>query len=90
MQRYAVYLLECANDMTYFGIARDVEKRFAAHCAGKGAKFTRANPPKAILGICWFESRSAALQAEYRLKKLSREQRFAWATNHPSTEIGLG
>ncbi len=74
-----LYLLACADGRTYVGIAKDVVARFAKHQAGKGARFTRANKPVAILGVQAFGSRADASRAEYALKQLAREQRLAWA-----------
>lgn len=74
-----LYLLACADGRTYVGIAKDVMARFAKHQAGKGARFTRANKPVAILGAQSFASRADASRAEYALKQLAREQRLAWA-----------
>jgi len=47
---WAVYLLECSDGRVYTGIARDPEQRYARHLAGKGARFTRSNPPRQLLG----------------------------------------
>jgi len=44
-QCWWLYLLVCRDGRTYAGIATDVAARFAAHSRGKGAKFTRSNPP---------------------------------------------
>ena len=74
-----LYLLACRGGRTYAGIAIDVNARFAAHRTGKGAKFTRANPPQKILGAQSFASRSEALKAEYALKQLDRAAKLAWA-----------
>ena len=49
-----VYLLECRRG-TYVGITNNIAKRYRAHCAGKGARYTRANPPVALLGAQPFE-----------------------------------
>jgi putative endonuclease len=73
------YLLACKDGRTYAGIALDVKARFELHVSGKGAKFTRANPPQKILGAQSFPSRSAALKAEYSLKQLDRAARLEWA-----------
>jgi putative endonuclease len=35
---YTVYIIECVDKTLYTGIARDVEKRFAEHAAGKGQR----------------------------------------------------
>ncbi len=78
-QSWWVYLLVCRDGRTYTGIATDVAARFAAHSSGKGAKFTRSNPPVRVLGTRAFATKSAALKAEAALKKLDRPQKLAWA-----------
>ena len=78
-QRWWLYLLGCRDGRTYAGIATDVAARFAAHSSGKGAKFTRSNPPVRVLGAQAFASKSEALKAEAALKKLHRTQKLVWA-----------
>jgi putative endonuclease len=78
-QCWWLYLLACRDGRTYTGIATDVAARFAAHTSGKGAKFTRSNPPVRVLGTRAFASKSEALKAEAALKKLGRTQKLAWA-----------
>ncbi|MBM0104699.1 GIY-YIG nuclease family protein [Steroidobacter sp. S1-65] len=78
-QCWWLYLLACRDGRTYAGIAIDVAARFAAHSSGKGAKFTRSNPPTRVLGARAFASKSEAMKAEAALKKLNRTQRLAWA-----------
>lgn len=73
-----LYLLACKNGRMYAGIALDVSARFALHASGKGAKFTRANPPKKILAAQPFPTRSEALKAEYALKQLDRAAKLRW------------
>ncbi len=68
-----LYLLECANGAYYAGITTDVVARFAAHQSGKGARYTRANPPVRIVGQAAYPDRSAASKAEWQLKQLPRE-----------------
>jgi putative endonuclease len=74
-----LYLLACRGGRTYIGVAIDVEARFALHRSGKGAKFTRANPPHEILAAQSFANRSEALKAEYALKQLDRPAKLIWA-----------
>ena len=74
-----LYLLACRDGRSYTGIARDVEVRFAAHARGKGAKFTRANPPLRILGARPYTTKSQALRAEYALKQLEPDAKRRWA-----------
>ena len=88
-QRWWLYLLVCRDGRTYAGIATDVAARFAAHSSGKGAKFTRSNPPLRVLGAQAFASKSQALKAELALKKLDRAERLAWARKCPPTSEGI-
>jgi putative endonuclease len=81
-----VYLLACRDGRTYAGIAVDVLRRFRVHQSGKGSKFTRSNPPIAILGARMFADKAAALRAEYALKQLSRSDKFAWAAASPEIQ----
>ncbi len=76
-----VYVLLCASDRLYVGIAKDVDARFTVHAAGKGAFYTRLNTPVRVLARRQYESRSAALKAEYALKQLSKSQKLAWVAN---------
>ena len=73
-----LYVLLCTNERLYVGIARDVDARFALHCSGKGAFYTRLNVPLRVVARQRHESRSAALRAEYALKQLSKRQKLAW------------
>ena len=70
-----VYLLECRNGAIYTGITTDVEARFAAHMAGKGARYTRANPPVRVLASLGYMDRSDASKAEYAIKRLTPVQK---------------
>ncbi|HXP01382.1 MAG TPA: GIY-YIG nuclease family protein [Luteibacter sp.] len=75
---WCVYLIECRNGAWYAGITNDLEARYAAHVAGKGARYTRANPPVRLLGSCPFADRSAASKAEHEVKRLPRAKKLAW------------
>lgn len=83
--RWWLYLLVCRDGRTYAGITTDVSARFAAHQSGKGAKFTRSNPPVRVLGAQVFTSKSEALKAEAALKRLDRPARVAWAVSRPAS-----
>ncbi|HET8900182.1 MAG TPA: GIY-YIG nuclease family protein [Rhodanobacteraceae bacterium] len=74
---WSVYLLECSDGRIYTGIARDPVARYAMHQAGKGARFTRANPPRQLLGWVWVASHGEALRLEMAWKKLPRPARIA-------------
>lgn len=69
---YWLYLLECSGGSFYAGIAIDVSKRFAKHCSGKGAKYTRANSPVRVICCKPYVSKGDALRAEIALKRLPK------------------
>jgi putative endonuclease len=85
---WAVYLLECADGRVYTGIARDPGQRYAKHLAGKGARFTRSNPPKQMLGWVWVASHGDALRLEIAWKRLPRARRIAALRESMSLENG--
>lgn len=73
-----LYLLECKNGAFYAGISNDVEARFAAHASGKGARYTRANPPVKVLATKPYADRASASVAEAQLKNLPRHKKLAF------------
>jgi putative endonuclease len=77
-QPWAVYLLHCARGKSYIGISPSPQERFAAHLAGRGAAFTRANRPQALAAVVWFDNRGAAASMEARLKALPRRAKLEW------------
>lgn len=70
-----LYVLECRDGSLYTGIAVDVEKRFALHLVGKGAKYTRSHPPLRILGKKAYPDRASVSRAEHAVKKLKPEEK---------------
>jgi len=73
---WVLYLLECAGDRLYAGITNDLPARFAAHCAGRGARFTKAFAPLRIVAAAQMASRSQALRAEHALKRRPRADKL--------------
>ncbi|MCB1050274.1 MAG: GIY-YIG nuclease family protein [Acidobacteria bacterium] len=72
---WVVYILRCGDSSLYTGITDDLERRFAAHQAGKGAKYTRGRGPLTVEYCLEVANRPAALREERRIKKLSRRQK---------------
>nr|WP_315597575.1 GIY-YIG nuclease family protein [uncultured Cupriavidus sp.] len=72
-----LYMLECEGDSIYTGITTDVQRRYAQHVAGIGAKYTRARRPLRLLGWLQFPNKSEALKAEIRIKRMSATQKRA-------------
>lgn len=71
MRPWYVYLLECRDGSLYTGIAVDVERRYAQHLAGTGARYTRSHPPVKLLARFAYPDRAAASRAEYAIKQLT-------------------
>jgi putative endonuclease len=78
-----LYLLECRNGAYYAGITNRLEARYAAHAAGTGAKYTRANPPLRLLASRTYPDRSTASRAEAELKRLPRAKKLAFFAAFP-------
>lgn len=78
MSSWYVYLIECRGGNVYTGITTDVERRYAQHVAGTGARYTRAWPPVRLLGTREFADRSSASKAEYAVKQLSPKAKRSW------------
>ena len=73
-----LYLLECNNGAYYAGITNNLESRFLAHQSGKGARYTRANPPIKIIASKVYPDRSTASIAEAQLKNLPRNKKLQY------------
>ena len=72
-----VYLLRCADDSLYCGWTTDLEKRLAAHRRGMGSRYVRARLPAEVVFVSEVPDRSAAMQEEARIKRLSRAEKLA-------------
>lgn len=75
---WAFYLLECRNGCYYAGITNNVPARLTTHQQGRGAKYTKANPPERMVGIRFYPDRASASRAEWQIKQLSRAQKLAF------------
>jgi putative endonuclease len=86
-----VYLLVCRNGRIYTGVTPDLERRITAHRLGKGAKFTKSNPPERLLAVKSCAGKIAAMRLEAQVKRMRREvkisQATAWAIEHPVDEL---
>lgn len=74
---YWVYILRCGDGTLYTGMTDDVERRLAVHQSGKGAKYTRGRGPLTLVYREECPDRSAALQREYAVKRLTRCEKLA-------------
>ena len=69
---YYIYVLLTERNTYYCGYTDDVEKRFKKHKQGLGAKYTRAFKPVKIVYTAKFNTKSEAMKAEKKFKKLPR------------------
>ncbi|MGI9343752.1 MAG: GIY-YIG nuclease family protein [Gammaproteobacteria bacterium] len=69
-QDWTVYIVRCADQTLYTGVARDLAARIAQHNAGRGAKYTRGRRPVQLVYRERVEGRAAALRREIAIKRL--------------------
>jgi len=74
-ERHHVYIVECSDGTWYTGYTTDVERRVAEHNDGTAAKYTRGRRPVTLVHTESFETKSAAMAREYRIKQLRRRQK---------------
>ena len=72
-----VYLVRCADDSLYTGIAKDIARRFQQHNAGAASKYTRSRRPVRLIHHETHPSQSSALRREAAIKKLDRWEKLA-------------
>lgn len=75
---WCLYLIECRNGAWYAGITNRLDARYAAHVAGRGARYTRGNPPVKLLGFRSYADRASASRAEWQIKQLPRGRKLAF------------
>ena len=71
-----LYLIECADGSLYTGVTTDVERRFAEHVAGTGARYTRSRLPVVLVASRPVGSKPQALRAEFAIKRLPRGKKI--------------
>ena len=71
------YILRCCDGSLYTGWTNDLERRLAAHQAGKGGKYTRARLPVELVYYERFDTKQEAMRREWEIKQLTREEKQA-------------
>jgi len=69
---WQVYIILCSDDSLYTGITTDVERRFAQHLAGTGAKYFRGRSPLRLVYWEGGHDRRSASRREIHIKQLSK------------------
>ncbi|GGP25703.1 GIY-YIG nuclease family protein [Silvimonas amylolytica] len=77
-----VYLIECRNGSLYTGISNDVAARYLAHASGKGARYTRANPPVRLMAVLVCADRAEASRQEYAIKQMTPKAKRTLCAAH--------
>ena len=81
---YFVYMVKCADNTFYTGIATELERRIEEHnSSDKGAKYTRARRPVELVYSEEYPDRSSASKREYEIKKkMSRVEKLKLIESH--------
>ena len=67
---YYVYIVKCADETLYTGIATELNRRIVEHnSSDKGAKYTRVRRPVTLVYNEEYPDRSTASKREYEIKK---------------------
>ena len=70
------YLLRCRDGSLYCGWTNDLEKRVAAHNAGKGGSYTRSRRPVELVWYEAFETKREAMSREGKIKRMKRQDKL--------------
>ena len=81
-EKFYTYILLTEKNTLYCGWTNDLEKRFENHKKGVASKYTRAHKPVKFVYVEHHESKSEAMRAECRIKKLSKKQKEILITNY--------
>jgi putative endonuclease len=72
-----VYLLRCRDGSLYCGWTSDIERRLAAHRAGRASRYTASRLPVELAFARPMADRRAARREEARIKRLTRAEKLA-------------
>ena len=72
-----IYMLKCADNSLYTGIAKDIEKRIRQHLGEikGGAKYTKSHKPTKLVSLWKTDSESGARRLEIAIKALDRKEK---------------
>lgn len=85
--KHYFYVVECRDASFYAGYTNQLERRINVHNQGKGAKYTRGRTPVELVYYETFETKTEAMQAEYRFKQLSRKQKEIWIVKEQDSDV---
>lgn len=73
---WQVYIILCKDNSLYTGITTAVQRRFAQHLAGTGAKYFRGHSPLRLVYLEEGHDRSSASRREAKIKKLRPKDKW--------------
>jgi putative endonuclease len=73
---WLVYIILCSDNTLYAGITTDLQRRFAQHTSGRGAKYFRGRRPLEVVYQESGHTRSSAGRRELELKALTRPEKI--------------
>ncbi len=65
-----VYIVKCADQTLYTGVAKDVDARISQHNSGRGARYTKGRQPVKLIYSEPAEDRATALRREHAIKRM--------------------
>ena len=77
MPKWSLYLIRCRDGTLYTGISIDVDRRFVQHqdAGHEGSKYLKGRGPLSLVFQKKLDSRSLALKAERRIKRMSKARK---------------
>lgn len=80
-------MLQCRSGRIYTGVTPALDHRVKAHVAGKGALFTRLDPPQCLLAAKLFPNKREAMKVERQVKGVGTDRKLTlariWSEQHP-------
>ena len=70
-----VYVVRCADDSLYIGVAKDTQARVDVHNSGRGAKYTASRRPVKLVWTEKHEDQILTIPREIQIKKWRREKK---------------
>jgi len=72
-----MYVVRCSDGTLYTGITNNINRRLHEHNnTSKGARYTRYRRPVELIYKIEYSTRSDALRAEYKFKRLKRSEKL--------------
>lgn len=80
---WQVYMILGSDGSLYTGITTDIERRFAEHAAGRGARYFRGRTPQRVVYLEHGHDRRSASRREMEIKRLRPVEKRALIAAQP-------